>query len=417
MGVLGAAGVVDISPDVPCALGSSRYPGQKHLSVDARIEANVVYLLRPDGSQILVVSIDALYVDAEFVKLLGLRTGLDPSSVFVFASHTHQAPMLDRTKPKLGEVNPLHYASVVKSVSDCACKLIASNLSPVFLTIMGNRQGDHSVNRRRVIKGVARLAPFPGGPRDETIAGFRLSSESGEVIAVFWNYACHPVGFPNERAVSPHFPGVVRDLIRRRVGGSATPVLFVQGFSADTKPKVTAVPSRASDLARRILRGPLFYAMSVASYLSWTDSLASEVANSVEKLSAKETGSLVDIRTKNKYVPRSKFVRSDVGSETTRFSLLQFVGERTSSVIVGVGAEVPSSLAPFVRGLLEGSSSVLLGGCFDETYGYLQTEDMLSLGGYEVDGFLAPFSLDSVNVGAEATFRSSIAELASRVFD
>lgn len=99
------------------------------------------------------------------------------------------------------------------------------------------------MNRRRPILGIGlripRLgtvvtAPEPAGTVDRTLRLIELVNEAGDVLAMGWGVACHPVCSPDRQAVSSDFPGVVRD--RLREPGAGLPVLFFQGCSGDVRP-------------------------------------------------------------------------------------------------------------------------------------------------------------------------------------
>ncbi len=80
-----------------------------------------------------------------------------------------------------------------------------------------------------------RQAPWPDGPRDETVHVLEARAADGSVPALLWQYACHPVCNPERLRVSAEFPGVVRQRLRRDLGPE-TAVLYLQGFSGDIRP-------------------------------------------------------------------------------------------------------------------------------------------------------------------------------------
>ena len=70
-----------------------------------------------------------------------------------------------------------------------------------------------------------------------------FSDPTDRPIAVLWSYACHPVGFPARTRVSADFPGVVRRALRD-AHGAELPVLFLQGFAGDVRPRETGATTR-----------------------------------------------------------------------------------------------------------------------------------------------------------------------------
>src|SRR5204863_2511406 len=69
------------------------------------------------------------------------------------------------------------------------------------------------------------------GPMDPTVAVARIDAEDGETIATLVNYGCHPTtAGPDNRLLSPDYPGVVRQVVERALGGTC---LFLQGAAGD----------------------------------------------------------------------------------------------------------------------------------------------------------------------------------------
>ncbi|MEI2715410.1 MAG: hypothetical protein V9E98_00100 [Candidatus Nanopelagicales bacterium] len=93
-----------ITPErLPIELGGYAQ-GERASSIDSDLEMNCVALT--DGVETaVIVSLDLLYVTHALRKavLAGVAdAGVDDSSLFMAASHTHYAPAIDETKPLLG---------------------------------------------------------------------------------------------------------------------------------------------------------------------------------------------------------------------------------------------------------------------------------------------------------------------------
>ena len=103
--------VLSIAPEVDTFLGcgpAETVPGDPR----AALEANLL-LLKSGGSQILIISLDALYPGARLRSdiIEGLKGIVNDESLFLSSSHTHNAPMLDESKPFLGSVVESHYTN------------------------------------------------------------------------------------------------------------------------------------------------------------------------------------------------------------------------------------------------------------------------------------------------------------------
>src|SRR5438128_1410007 len=73
-----------------------------------------------------------------------------------------------------------------------------------------------------------------GGPFDPTVAVARIDDEHGQPLATLVNYGCHPTtAGPENRQISPDYPGVVRQVVEQALGGRC---LFLQGAAGDVGP-------------------------------------------------------------------------------------------------------------------------------------------------------------------------------------
>ena len=189
---------------------------------------------------------------------MGERLGVDEASLLVAATHTHTAPALDPGKPRLGPCDPGYAALVAQRATELLGRLASIDPVPCHVDYRTGA-ADHAINRRRPgwhvslrhlpYRGVRR-APNPTGPRDETLHLLTFSDPTDRPLAVLWSYACHPVGFPARTRVSADFPGVVRRALRD-AHGAELPVLFLQGFAGDVRPREIGATTR---FARRLAR-------------------------------------------------------------------------------------------------------------------------------------------------------------------
>src|SRR5205823_2249450 len=135
---------------------------------------------------------------------------------------------------------------------------------------------DHAINRRRPGWRGVRRAPNPAGPRDETLHLLTFSDPTDRPLAVLWSYACHPVGFPTVTRVSADFPGVVRRALRE-AHGAELPVLFLQGFAGDVRPREVGATTRFGRRLAELVLGARFAPLSPAQYAAWAGGLAERV--------------------------------------------------------------------------------------------------------------------------------------------
>lgn len=398
MTVWSRASSVDINPSKPCPLGASRNVASLFDRIDTTLEANIMILSTAQEATVLLISIDALYVGPRFMAEISARTGFPTETIIVIPSHTHQAPMLDETKPGLGLVDDEHFLFVVGAIVSA---IIALGHEHGYATnmISSYGQSNHSINRRLMVGGTIMLAPNPDGFRDETISVMLLKNSSGTPIAALWSYGCHPVGYPRSRSVSAHYPGVVRSYIRRRLGALKLPVLFAQGFSANTRPSVTRIPQSGRDIVARLLKGPRFSTMNSATYQFWSRSLARKVGGVMSSADRRYAQAVTGAELFTTSIPFSRIGSPNEAQSSVTAKYLRFLSEDRSVGVLTISAEVPAELGGLFRADAP-DDMLFTAGCADATFGYLPLSHWLREGGYEAVGFLGSFSLDSVKKSA-----------------
>lgn len=414
-----SAGTVDITPSTPLTLGANWYPTTTVSEIHDPLEANAV-VFRDGAHCVALVSLDLLYVGQHIREgIVRLLHGvLGSESIFLAATHTHRAPAVDVDKSLLGTPN-LEYADEVAAKVAAMLRVLVedSGADGCSLRIAGG-VADHSINRRlRRLVRISRegmrwrrteMQPNRRGARNEELPVVQVLGEDGNPIAIVWNYACHPTAFPPRTMVSADYPGVVRSRLRR--GRPDLPVLFLQGFSGNTRPpsiqSVRGVRSRLT----RILRGPQFGDWTQEQYEAWSDSLAELVAQTVDSLatsspSASYAGAL---RARRVERPIGEFV---LGAADPRrvvsFHRIDIAGVLS---VVGISGELVCEYRQSL-GRIEPERATIWVGCIDDTFGYAPTRTMLPRGGYEVCGFLESFQLDSVSPEVEQRIYSGVAEL------
>lgn len=409
----GRATAGSIKLDVPdgLCLGGSGHPNSPSLGANDELEVNAL-VLDSDEGPVCIVSLDSLYVGEALNSTikLDLADVIGPGRLLLFASHTHTAPAVDRRKPALGLVSP----GWIDRLAEATVSLLRRCLKSPPQTVScewSAAEANHSVNRRlRRLVGVENrkvrfnavsLSPNPLGPRDETVTVvvFRASNRP---IAVVWNYACHPVSHPDPRRVSSHFPGVVRAHLRQCLGVPELPVLFLQGFSGDTRPGDPSVTRPSEHGLRRILLGPGFSPFTQRGYVAWSESLARVVTDRLLDPSP-VTGHGVALHTEA--VPLGDFV---LGAEGRDFSTVGFAGLRVGNSLrlIGVGAEAMVEHADRIRGAFDGA--VLPVGCMGDAFGYAPTRRMVAEGGYEGGGFCRAFGYGGLAPLAAQRFMESL---------
>ena len=217
---------------------------------DGTLEINAVAF--QDGNQAaLLIAIDTLIAGPDLTTAaaaLARDSFGDGAVALVAASHTHFAPATDPTRPMLGEID----GGLCRR---SACRAAAGRRG---VARGRNRRdaGTRIPRRERQCTSAATMAvptllwwvhsridpiimaPNPKGPRDPRVRVAVLQAPGGAPIAIVWNYACHPVFYPRERAATAEFVGYVRSAVRTHFRDPDLPVIFLQGFAGDVCPDI-----------------------------------------------------------------------------------------------------------------------------------------------------------------------------------
>lgn len=393
---------ISIAADVDCVLGC----GSGHL-VSCRevddLEANIGLVRDARGKAVLFISLDALYVGPVLTSRIveGLSDSLNPEQIFIGASHSHNAPMLDDTKPQLGNPVSEHVSYVAQNIIEAARAAISDR--GVEVSIRARQYDVHTaVNRRRRIplsitrQGIAlfKVEQVPNLKDPLRPTSQVIDFVTGErVVGSLWVMPCHPTSYPNSDEVSSHYVGVVRRKIREATGDSSFPLMFFQGASGDLRPPAF------SDWGHG-LRGTLkamfqpqgFGNFSRNAYESWCECVWDEYNGTREsQLRQSELETPVEISTSRQSVALDDLYDYEYTESREIFCQVIKLG---STQLVGLSAEATWR---FREANVAGSPGVTLVGCLGDTFGYLASASQFNQGGYEACGFEAAFNLNLKN--------------------
>jgi neutral ceramidase len=191
-----------------------------------------------DGStSAALISIDQGMVSNDIynkvTKQIEKEFGIPAMNIFISASHTHSAPRGGADVEQ----------GVINAVKEAKAKLKPAKASyhtgSAFLNI-----------NRDVINPVTRLwsqGPNYDGPSDKTVAVIKFTDLSGELMAVYYNYAMHANTMFMSGAISADFPGETSKYLEEFYHNNVV-ALFSSGAAGDQNP-VSVRPM--SDVSRR----------------------------------------------------------------------------------------------------------------------------------------------------------------------
>lgn len=204
-----------------------------------------------DGKKLVFGSIDVLFIDAQFHNALANRLG-KKYHLNIIASHTHNAPALARSLPKLGQVSAMWFDNVVSRVAagiidERAVILTQIGCGSIATDLVINRRLDAwQLDYQRLKKGRLRLkrtvalAPNPTGKVDNEIKAIFFKCAMGKVRTIVWSLSAHPAFAPDRASISPDFPGVVRRLLKKTYGDELISI-FLPGLAGSSIPKCPAL--------------------------------------------------------------------------------------------------------------------------------------------------------------------------------
>ena len=197
-------------------------------------------VLKSDDMTAVLVTVDAVAI-AEIGSIqncyletvrsrLANKPGIDPAYVIVNASHCHGRVCTDVAERTVQAVREAHEA-----------------LGPVTIGVGTGHEDRISENRRLRLKtgkeaDVRHAYALPPdeevasvGPIDPEIGILRLNRETGQTLAVVYNFAVHPIlGVPSGKDTAD-ITGFASQVIEDMTGDGAI-ALFVQGATGDVNP-------------------------------------------------------------------------------------------------------------------------------------------------------------------------------------
>jgi hypothetical protein len=191
------------------------------------------------------------------------------ANIIMSATHTHSSGVSfvpGGPPPSAGTLPPNDQRvddAIIEAVKQAKGRLQAAQMA------FGTAQAYLNVNRD-AINPVTHLwtqAPNINAPSDKTVAVLEFETLSGEPIAVYVNYAMHPINGYLANFTSADFPGAMCRYVEQAYGDKPV-VVFSQGASGDQnplylRPSTDGMASRSglevpgNDLVRESIEAPL----------------------------------------------------------------------------------------------------------------------------------------------------------------
>jgi hypothetical protein len=402
--LVGIAGEIDITLPASQTLPLFGFAGRTQAvsKITLPLFASIIVLRDKHNVTSVIITLDTLFAGNALTERLSWflkqKFSVVRENFLLAASHTHFAPALDCEKPILGICNESYVEWVAERIEHCICELFKKPFQSLTMQY-GSSLWSGAVYRRKrwllpyyggerkIIWGEPVIASNKSGPSQGDVRlWFLHNAETKRVEAAIWTCACHPVGSPDNTAISSDFCGHIRREISRCFE-YPVPVLFLQGFAGDQRPDV---PERRPLWRRAIsslLFGPTFDSFNTKTWEAWLSQLATAIRIAMECASKQEPVRLTGVLQGNIYcAPLSDIVETPQARDRqVTFQRLACGGLFN---LFCVSAEVSIKLADMIP-----NSGDIPVGYAGDVFGYWPTSEQVREGGYEAKRFFKAFGL------------------------
>jgi putative membrane-bound dehydrogenase-like protein len=403
---------VDITPDEPVRLSGYASRLTPADGIEDRLSARALILspqdpqtkpsaegLHPDS--LVIVSIDAIGISAVMTeKILDkvLPSLKIPRSRIVFCTtHSHTAPHLEGLIPNLFGV-PIPDAEQQAMLRTTQMNI--DRIAQVILDAKGTLKpgtvdyglgrAEFAINRRMLKdKQWVGIGTVDEGPVDRNVRVLRVRDNSGKLVAVSYQYACHSTSIsPNENKISGDWGGISAGIIETANPGCIALPIIGCGADANPNPRGTIALSRkhGAEMAESVQKvlgnelKPLPHPTNAAFVLV---ALASERPNKQKLEAMQKSNSAHERSFANTWL--ELLSRKDRIPETYPAPVhLWSFGKDLAWVFMG--GEVVVDYQIRIEKELSQFDNVWVAGYVDDVFAYVASERVRGEGGYEVDG-------------------------------
>lgn len=319
-------------------------------------------------------AVDALY-PGDLARFPDLTAG---TPLFA-ASHTHSAPMLDSSKPRLGALCSASLAAFREAMAHTPGSKVGYDRVQLFrgeVSVPVYRRFDQPATiLNTFLTRYAGLFPNEAVPIERSLFMWIFSQGAVPVFSLVY-HACHPVTRAEPAAISADFVEPIRQAVRARFGTEVC--LFLQGCSGDIRPNFSR--KRLSVLPRSRLNWRFKPQPTLADEtfadVAYTQTVAT--ARLIAEAPAGET----EVRLHHRSLRlRGGGTAEAIDLDLSRISRFCFLPFEVSH-FYNRSDEPPENRQFLVS-------------CASHTLGYLPHPTQIPHGGYEVDSSCAYMSLES----------------------
>jgi hypothetical protein len=386
---------IDITPRVPVPLAGRGYRDQVFDSVADDLEANLL-AFKSESGIVVLVALDVLFASLDFklTVLAALDVMLRPllADIIFIASHTHNAPALDATKPVLGKVDKGYFGFAAKRIAAAVDSILSEpNRLSSTKVVLGKDQCAQAAIRRKFGIRISRNWPFVKRQinlrpnlkavlsRDVDVAIGR--DPDGHIVWIMWTWTCHATATYRNNDITADFPGQVRKELRQSLNLPDIPVLYFPGFCGDVR---SDQKTGKTDLVAR-LSTPFARPFALRNKESY-DSLCRELSLSVKTAI---NGAVPVQLSDHPTATRTALALQEVMTTQSAGELEAYFLDWGELSFFLLSAEVCS---PYLKKLKALAKPVTwFSGYINHVQCYLPDDRQIAEGGYEVVGFFESF--------------------------
>ena len=369
-------------------------------------------LLEQDGELFGLVSLEVMAVEADWVAELRRRAeaelGLPREHLIVAATHVHSAQgELFRFEGPLGSALAALFADSEGPFDPVGYEqLLRHGLMSLTLARDALRPARLRVGVREA-PGIASNRVDPARPVDHRLVLVAVEDDADAPIATLVHFACHPTVLGDgDRGISGDFPGAACRILELEVGGVA---LFLNGALGDVSTRFSRVGHGYPELRRfgRLLGGAALTAHATAvpvpphlaartaaielppKGMRWVADAAARRDRLAGELHRAESDGTPHGRQRQlKTALQGARIALELGP---RLAALQSIPAEVQWLQLAPGLELFAFPAELFSGLAARASAARPGrtllcvGPANGYLGYIPTEDVFDLGGYEAD--------------------------------
>jgi hypothetical protein len=351
---------------------------------DDNIEVNLIGFLS-QFNEIYLIQIDTLFVE-ESLKIEiqnSLQKDNVSTNVICVASHSHSLPSIDSGKPLLGPMSLNFRNSIkLKIIESIKNYRMSKKTAPAYYSnflkhskLSIGRRGSFSggnfslFNIRSTVPDYKKI----GANIEVTVI---KDMQTNQLISVIWTFPAHPVLNPDSSKFSSDYPGVVRDLIRKRYNIPNLPILYLPGCSGDMK---SFIPAKKKLLDYVI--GERFANTNQNSYNAFCESLELELNECINNSTSQKIHNLNSIKYDQLLVPLSEI---GIKNKINNNLIVESLYFNNQSRFILMNCEPSNNYSSLL------GDDCTISGYSSGVFGYLPTDKQIVQGGYEVSGFM-PF--------------------------